>query len=468
MSEPYFDLLGLLEAGDGVVEGALVDAGMQRKFSCKYEFSRSGDLLSLKLSRGRSCAILPAKIPLTRELIAFLGMYSGDGNKTGQIGFAQRNVQLLEAACRGFRLFFGSETPLAVNLLNDTRYYMRPEFAEMVQENGLVQEELDRTDARDIPQGIRDHFVQEFADEVRDYPLLRSITNLSVTISPKKGARNAGEESREYIVNLPASGWLLPIFLKLIDFLNSTLSKDEQIGVYMGRGVLDWGSKPSAVLFETVKILPFIQASPLMCWYTRTRQERRYAVTRVDDDGIEIGGPDGIKMPVSINIGPISSFGAGLYLAEGTSNKAVLLNFSNPDHAGQSVALSFNSSENTSLSLFLASVRECLGDSHDVVSSWKVKVGSQYMYEMQVLGEFFQAPMVRQGLKGQGKAPSCVQAGYARSWALQEFPSLATVSDRFSHIEYTGAGVMRVQLTCGSKAARLLFGLYRVAIGGLV
>ena len=74
MAERFIDLEGLLEADAGVVEGTLVDAGMQRQFSRRYEFTKSGDSLNLKPLRGRDRATLPAKIPLTRELVAFLGM----------------------------------------------------------------------------------------------------------------------------------------------------------------------------------------------------------------------------------------------------------------------------------------------------------------------------------------------------------------------------------------------------------
>jgi hypothetical protein len=168
-----------------------------------------------------------------------------------------------------------------------------------------------------------------------------------------------------------------------------------------------------------------------------------------------------------VNLGPFTSYGAGLYLAEGTTDKNTIMHFHERSEENSKGALSFNSSEGTSLAIFLQ-IGECLGFAQEAILSWKIKVGSAFMYEVQVLGEIFQSPMVRKKEKGQGKSPSCVQPGYFREWAIKEFSELGGAASKFSHLEFTGAGVPRVQVNCSRSPARLLFSLHMLAIGSLL
>ena len=99
----HIELDALLGATAGVVSGTLIDAGMVRPYSQQYEFSVRGDALEIvPANRKRAEPILlPKKLPLTFELLAMLGMYSGDGNKTGNIGFAQANMKLMDFVVEG-------------------------------------------------------------------------------------------------------------------------------------------------------------------------------------------------------------------------------------------------------------------------------------------------------------------------------------------------------------------------------
>ncbi len=468
----HYNLLGLLTATGGNVNGLLVDAGMRREFSGQFDFATDGSshlVLRPRSSRHGQEVRLPALVPLTAETLAFLGLYSGDGNKTGAVGIAQRNVELLEAACRGLQGLFGEGVPLAVNLLNDTRYFMRPAHRALVEGTGLHQEDLPALKAADVPEELREHLFSEFQAEVTEFPILSSITAHSCTVSPLKGARSSGEESREYIVNIQKSSWLLPVVLRMIEDVNDSLASDTQRIEVNGVPVLEWPTIPSQVRFSSIDLLEHTRHSPLCRWFTSSGEERRYDLQEVSAGELVDRTPRSrLVCHRMADLGPLTSYAAGLYFAEGTSDKQVLLHFHEPICAGSSVALSFNSSENSSLTVFLGSLRECLGSVGGAISSWKVKVGSQYMYEMQVIGEFFQAPMVRQGPKGQGKSRSCVQAGLVRDWFLREFSALGGADVHFSHIEYTGAGVARVQVDCSSSPARLLFSLYRIASGSLL
>lgn len=466
---PIYDLEQLLSARGGLVEGELIDAGMVRPFSGSYRHAVDGEMLRISPAAGtrQRGVVMPRHIPLTPELLGFLGMYSGDGNKTRTIGFAQRNVRLLETACRGLRLIFGQSVTFSINLLNDSRYFMRPEFSLLLAKEGLTAEALLALPASRVPQALRDRLTSEFREEANRYLNLRSITAISTTISPLKGARDPGAESREYIVSLIDSRWLLPLLLMIIAQLNRSLSENTQVTAVTDRVVLDWSAPPAQVSYFQVDVARYIDEHQGCRWYTNAGQLTRYSY-RMKGEQLVVGGTSPFVLPPRVTLGPITSYAAGLYFAEGTSDKDALLSFDSADSRGLTLALSFNSSENTSLALFLASLVECLGGVRDVVRSWKVKVGSQYMYEMQVLGELVQSPMIRQGPKGQGVSRSCVHAGFAREWAVEEFPALAEARDLFSHIEYTGAGIARVQVTCGSTPARLLFSFYRVSVGTLI
>lgn len=468
----HYELLALLKATGGNVSGLLVDAGMRREFSGQFEYALDGAshlLLRPRSTRGNQVLRLPTRIPLGPETLAFLGLYSGDGNKTGAVGIAQRNVELLEAACRGLQKLFGTDVPLAVNLLNDTRYFMRPEHRALVEAAGLRQEDLPSLKATLVPEVLREQLFAEFRSEVSSFPILSSITAHSCTVSPLKGARSPGEDSREYIVNIQKSGWLLPLVLRIIEDVNGSLTSDTPLVEVNGVPVLQWPSAPSELSFCSVDLLEHTQRSPLCRWFTASGEERRYDLHETSPGTLKDRSPRSrLVCHRTAALGPITSYAAGLYLAEGTSDKHVLLHFNESACAGSTVALSFNSSENSSLTVFLNSLQECLGSAGGAISSWKVKVGSQYMYEMQVIGEFFQSPMVRQGPKGQGKSRSCVQAGLVRDWFLKEFSALGGADVHFSHIEYTGAGIARVQVDCSSTPARLLFSLYRIATGDLL
>ncbi len=461
-----------LQACNGQVQGLLVDAGMKRPFNGSYGFhineSNPNEVVVYSESRPDQNVIMPVEINLTPELLCFLGLYSGDGNKTGGIGFAQRNVELLESACVGLNMLFSEEVELSMNLLNDSRYFMRPEFRDLVESCGINQDDLPTINAGDIPNDMRECFRDEYIDEVAEYPLLRRISNYSVTISPLKGAREPGQESREYIVNISNSRWLLPLVLRIIEDINDSLSLNEQQISENGQVILDWGTRPSIISFFRVNLSNFLRISDTCRWYSSSGEERRYPFTESDDHLIIGSKAFSFRTSKYVDIGPITSYASGLYLAEGTTNKHIILHFNEEGLAGAKVALSFNSSENSSLAVFLRSLHECLGIAGEALTSWKIKVGSQYMYEMQVLGEKMQSPMVRKGPKGQGKSKSVVHAGLLRDWAMKEFEELSLAGDKFSHIEYTGAGVPRVQVNCSSTPARFIFALYRMAAGTLV
>jgi hypothetical protein len=436
---------------------------LTQDFRGEYEFeSIDGGLIRVtaKGPRKKRSIDLPSQIQLTPTALSFLGMYSGDGNKTGTVGFAQRNVELLEAACTGFVSLFGDTTRFSINVLNDSRYFMRAEFR-------IKQDQLPTLNARAVPAALGDYLWQEFQSEVAHLPRLRAITNHSATVSPLKGAREPGEESREYIVSLPDSAPYLPILLLLIEHLNHSFHHDAQAIEVGGKVILDWGARPSAISLIDVDLEHWIKTSDQCRWFA-SGKEKRYPTKKLSSTDLEVGSTSPFRCKAAARLGPLTSYAAGLYLAEGTTDKATLIHFHQIDRDVKSVALSFNSSEGTSLAIFLNSLRECLGYPQEVISSWKVKVGSQFMYECQVLGEIYQAPMVRRGEKGQGKSPSCVQAGYFREWAVKEFEDLQSAVPKFSHVEFTGAGVPRVQVTCSSSPARLLFSLYKLATGDLL
>src|SRR5690349_10645 len=91
-----------------------IDAGLIRPFSQVYQWHVSEDgsrLLITPISSNRKTKqitfTLPCVVDLTPQMVAFFGAYDGDGNKTGEIGFAQNEVHLQEFVFESLRVLFG-------------------------------------------------------------------------------------------------------------------------------------------------------------------------------------------------------------------------------------------------------------------------------------------------------------------------------------------------------------------------
>jgi hypothetical protein len=77
------------------------------------------------------------------------------------------------------------------------------------------------------------------------------------------------------------------------------------------------------------------------------------------------------------------------------------------------------------------------------------------------VGNKMGVPLLRRGPKGQGAASGFEIVEAAKDWALKAMPSLRSVSSSFDHVEFTGAGIPRVDIFYDQVLAIYLFSIMR-------
>jgi len=160
-------------------------------------------------------------------------------------------------------------------------------------------------------------------------------------------------------------------------------------------------------------------------------------------------------VPVELPLSPILCLMLGYYLAEGSSSKSAYFTFR--EKYERSISLGFNSSEEETLRVFFKGLDVLFPNSRaDIVTGWLVKIGSKYFPESITVAEKLGIPLTRRGQKGQGVAGSIEFTKTVRDWAVDQFPLMKAWTDKFSHIEFTGVGVPRVDIRCASFPAQFL------------
>ncbi|NNE18221.1 MAG: hypothetical protein HKN10_07070 [Myxococcales bacterium] len=124
----------------------------------------------------------------------------------------------------------------------------------------------------------------------------------------------------------------------------------------------------------------------------------------------------------------------------------------------KSLGLGFTSTEDVSITLVLRALEQILLP-EDVLTAWKIKVGSQYFPELVVNGLKLGVPMLRGGKSGDGKLRTAEISLAIREWGLQVAPVLRRFESRYSHVEPTGAGLPRIDFWASSAVARWYFPL---------
>lgn len=126
-----------LERCKGLVTGALVTDAKSRRYIQEYSWSKNDDgTLTVYRSDGHGDqARIPAVIELTEQVVAFLGLYSGDGAKGSEdkydssliiptISFSQKESNLVRFAVDEFRNLFPGQIRFTFSLGEDSAYFM--------------------------------------------------------------------------------------------------------------------------------------------------------------------------------------------------------------------------------------------------------------------------------------------------------------------------------------------------------
>ncbi len=275
----------------------------------------------------------------------------------------------------------------------------------------------------------------------------------------KKGAREPGGSSRADETRVGGINGMGELFLKILHEIEGSIESDSQVSL---QGLIRWNVVPSQI-GEVIDIADFFR------YHNFGKQAGRRP--HIEKHPLSLfGTPEPFlkgqwprskitSLAPTLRLDPLWCYTSGLYLAEGTTDKAVLFcMFRQGFQDGDNVGLGFTSSENTSLDLILRALQR-LFPSGQCLDAWKVKVGSQYFPELVVTGLKNGVPMLRGGSSGDGKLRTMEISIAIKDWALEVAPSMQPFAEKYSHVEPTGAGVPRIDFWASSALCRWYFPL---------
>lgn len=488
----------------GQVRGVLVSDAKRRWYAADYQWETDTSqnlIISRTDGTGDTIRIQPV-IDLDESLIAFFGLYSGDGAKGTerqetpgkvkvQISFSQRELNLVRFAVEQFRGIFSKAVHFVFSIGEDSAYFMDGDGFESLKDlyggdvprvktlneahphlNAADQRYL--SEHRPVSGTNEEHLafyyshkptMESILTEVKKRDILNSgielrtddRINASLRKPFKKGARRPGGSSRSDEIHVGGINGFGEIFLKILHEIEDSILHDKVVST---QGLVKWRSRPSQIgreidLFEffrnhlygmlagerpkIMKVGQFLKGQ-----WPRSKETELYPTLRVN---------------------PLWCYTSGLYLAEGTTSKSTLFQMFTSRPKG--LGLGFTSSENASLALILRALKN-LFPKGQYLDAWKVKVGSQYFPELVVIGLKNGVPMLRGGNSGDGKLRTMEISLAIKEWALELVNCLQPYSDRFSHVEPTGAGVPRVDFWASSSLCRWYFPLIMYATFGNV
>lgn len=479
----------------GQVRGTLVSDAKRRWYAADYQWKTdvSQDLIVSRTDGTGDIVRIQPVIDLDESLIAFFGLYSGDGAKGTegqqvpgkvkvQISFSQREINLVRFAVDQFRSLFSDAIHFAFSLGEDSAYFMSGEGFQSLKDlyggdvpkaktlneahpylNAADQRYL--SEHRSVPGTNEEHLafyyshkptMESILTEVKKRDILSSGIELQendrVTASLrrpfKKGARQPGGSSRSDEVHVKGINGFGEIFLRILHEIEDSILHDKAVSTH---GLVRWNSRPSRIGQE-LDLCEFFGSHS----YGVLANERP-KITKV---GQFLNGQwprsRETELYPTLRINPLWCYTSGLYLAEGTTPKSTLFQMFTSRPKG--LGIGFTSSENTSLALMLRALRN-LFPKEQYLNAWKVKVGSQYFPELVVVGLKNGVPMLRGGNSGDGKLRTMEISIAIKEWALELIDCIQPYAGRFSHVEPTGAGVPRVDFWASSSLCRWYFPL---------
>ena len=502
----------------GRVLGCVVTDAKHRQYRREYVWDDEGDKIIVRRKDGNGDrVIIPKVIDLDESLVAFFGLYSGDGAKGTEdrnevarivptISFSQKERHLVRFAVDQFRRLFPGNIRFTFSLGEDSAYFMAGDGnkrlnAYYLKTTGrgilatkpltVVHPTLDNQDLQyiaekrpDVTGTNEEHlaFYYQHQEAMKAIFVAEKTADVaSVGIKPaddikikaslrrpfKKGARQPGGSSRSDEIHIGGLNGVGELFLKMMHEIEDTVLRDVQIS---SQGLVRWIDKPSKV-GQILDLLAFYTKNP----FGKINRERPIKIA-LENDWIlgQWKRSSKIRLQRHLRIDPMWCYVAGLYLAEGSTPKETLFKMFNAKPGAMSIG--FTSSEGASLELMLRTLRK-LFFPEDCLDAWKVKVGSQYFPELVVTGLKHGVSMLRGGNRGDGKLRTMEISLAIKEWALAvadeplEGTSLLSseYADRYSHVEPTGSGVARIDFWASSTLCRWYFPLLMYTVfGGIV
>ena len=456
----HIDVDAFLRDRNGTIHFNLIDAGKIRLVSQKYEWETDTSekhvlLRPIRSQRSRAKGgdvLIPQFINLTPETIAFMGAYDGDGNKTKKIGFSQNNPQLQGFVSRGLQVLFSDSFDSEVAILEDETYFQTDDI---IDQTRIIKQEWtdqgrreDQITQRELQEEVLQRkYNSQYDGEPPDEPT-------KFVISAKKGGY-------EIIRTQLKSEHFLPFLLAIIKTCVNSILQDS-----IESEEITWVGPPLTSHQQYLHLKSYVESGKC-CYVTPGGKRNQYEICAEQGEIFEptmdrgnllwIQKPNGRRfaVPVELPLSPILFLMLGYYLAEGSSSKSAYFTF-REKYEG-SISLGFNSSEEETLRVFFQGLDVLFPNSRaDIITGWIVKIGSKYFPESITVAEKLGIPLTRRGKKGQGAAGSIEFTKTVRDWALDQFPLMRAWADKFSHIEFTGVGVPRVDIRCASFPAQFL------------
>lgn len=492
-----------LEDKCGVVTGQVVTDGKTRLYRKEYVCEDLHDgTISVSLKSGNGDAvIMPAEIKLTEAMAAFFGLYSGDGSKGTEdtvnpgmikpsVSFSQKEPNLVKFAVMQFKNLFSDNIAFRFSLGEDSAYFMAGEGERLLAERyggslplvpplSMVRTTLSQKDEqylserRPVDGSNEDHlafyyYFKNDMEEILADQKKKELTDSGLVLGKedkvsaslrrpfKKGARQPGGSSRSDEIYLHGLNGMGELFLKMLHEMEQSIYEDKKVSAF---GLVEWKDVPST-LGKEIDVEQFFTSHPYGM-INKVRPQFRH-------NGIKLLGkwPRGgkeLELKKKITLDPLMCYVSGLYLAEGSTPKANL--FSMFYHKAEKFNMGFTSTENVSIELLLCALKKMFCK-EECVSTWKVKVGSQYFPELVVIGMKHGVPMLRSGNSGDGKMRTMEISLSVKQWALDVAPCLKEYADKYSHVEPTGAGIARIDFSASSTLCRWFFPVLMYTVFG--
>ena len=518
----YVDIAQLVTNSRGLVSFEIFDSGTFRRGQGRYKGSSINEeklVIQALDHRGKTTHKITIKnpIPLTPATITFLGLYLGDGAKAarpgsrGIISFSQREPHLANFVRSQFIQVFGESISFTHRVNEDALFFMTDEMRDILtnlRHELLKQGEAIMTDAqlaeylkRDFNEVIneqrtstrraaRSHAQKPSLRKYRKYlveffakrPLMNeylrrqklqelkaSGTSLgpndkivvNVRLPGVKGSREEGKSSRSDELDVEGLSPFRPIFLRMIsDVLHSIEKNESHVSIADSSNPwIVWEGSPHTFGKCIISTEDYMKKGESVCYFLRG-QKKRYNVHKLDGKLIlSKSRRYSFEIPEALSFTPLVCAFIGLYLAEGNTTKNKIFKFFKEPTAG--LRLGFTGSENTTISICIYAMKKLFEGKQGDIDYWRIKVGSKYFAETVTIGNKIGSTVLRRGTLGQGASSGFEVAKALKKWALATIPSLVQFEKRFDHVEYTGAGIPRVDIFYPNIASVYLFAVMR-------